>query len=92
MWRAIPRSWIRSNSMPSMSELVISSWSVHSRSSRRARGVGAGVCQGTHLVLRAGRVGTPCSDAFGLKTYRLTAYRRLVTRERMAVLCRGSND
>jgi hypothetical protein len=37
--------------------------------------------------------GTLCSDAFGLHAYGLRpAYRRLVARERMTVLCRGSND
>jgi hypothetical protein len=33
------------------------------------------------------------SDALGLHAYWVvTTYRRLVTRERMAVLCHGSND
>ena len=37
--------------------------------------------------------GMLCSDAFGLNAYMLRpAHRRPVTRERMAVLCRGSND
>ena len=52
-----PRSWIRSNSMPSMSELRISSWSVHPRSSRSSSGLGPGVGQGEHLDLRAAALG-----------------------------------
>jgi hypothetical protein len=71
VWRAIPRSWIRSNSMPSMSELVISSLVGALQIQQESSGLGAGGRQGTHLVLRAGRIGTPCWDAFGRKLYRL---------------------
>ena len=59
---------------------------------QESSGVGAGVGQGTHMVLRAGRVGTPVRTLRAEDVQAVTAYRRLVTRERMAVLCRGSND